>query len=346
MLLRFWQIIIELFKDIFGRYRAAHAGSQYGSDRFDGRYLEINSSLITAPKERVTSNSCKALLLPQELKTADRVCFSKEEYENRLELREVIEVSYVEGEFLSKSLDARNSGSKRTQTNFWLAAALIAALAFVGVKVNFQTHALNSSPKNRVVSDNRSFETSDVSVGFRAEKAFSEVERPAEALTIASPTPVLQESEDLSKKNMRSENSDRPISQITYAASHSDVKADGVVGFKPAGNDKTPVNDNANTPRQPDYVDHSNPKSRKINSANHEGVSSVPKNIASSRNQKDTTHPVRIVRSSSRGVPDTVINGVLGGLAGAVVGGPVGLIAGATVGATAGKAIAHSWGLR
>jgi hypothetical protein len=346
MLLRFWQIVIEFLIRIFDRYRSAHAGSRYGSDRFDGRYLEINSPLITGPQERGLSNSPETVLLPKELKTGDRTCFSKEERKSRPEFRSVIEVSYVEGEFLSKSLDARNNSSKRAKASFWFATALAVVLAFAGFKSNFQTYALNNSRENRVISDNRSFENSNVGVESRREKALSEIERPAEVATIARAKPVLRKNEDLSKKNMPSQTLDQTISPSTDTAPRSAVKVDAVVGSKPVDNYEASVDDTTNMPRQADQLDRSNPKSHKSNSANQEGVSFVPKNIASSRNQKDRTHPIRTARSSSSGVPETVVNGVLGGLAGAVVGGPVGLIAGATVGATAGKAIAHSWGLR
>lgn len=145
---------------------------------------------------------------------------------------------------------------------------------------------------------------------------------------------------------MPSQTLDQTISPTTDTAPRSAVKVGAVVGAEPVENYKASVDDTTNMPRQADQLDRSNPKSHKSNSENHEGVSFVPKNIASSRNQKDRTHPVRTARSSSSRVPEMVVNGVLGGLAGAVVGGPVGLIAGATVGATAGKAIAHSWGLR
>jgi hypothetical protein len=145
---------------------------------------------------------------------------------------------------------------------------------------------------------------------------------------------------------MPSQSSDQTISPRTVVSTMAEVKVDPPVGSERAENNTASVDSIMSLPRQTDSADHSHPKSHKRESANREGVSSVPKNNIWSRNQKDRTHPLRTVRSSSITVPDTVVNGVLGGLAGAVVGGPVGLIAGATVGATAGKAIAHSWGLR
>jgi hypothetical protein len=346
MLLGFWRILIEFLTQVFDRYRSAHAGSRYGSDRFDGSYLEINSPLITGSKERATSSSSKAVLLPKELKIVDHVRFSKQETENPPEFHDVIEVSYVEGEFLSKSLDARNNNSKRARTSFWLAGTLVAVVALVGIKSNLQTHYFKITPDNRVVSDNSSFENSSVGVGSRGEKALSELERPSKAATIAIAKPILQQGDNLPKTNMPSQNKEQIIPPIANDASHVGVKIGTVIGSEPVGNNKASGDDNTNGPRQADQVDRPNPTSRKSNSASHEGFSSVPKNIVSSRNQKDRTHPIRTVRSSASGVPETVVNGVLGGLAGAVVGGPVGLIAGATVGATAGRAIAHSWGLR
>jgi hypothetical protein len=346
MLLRLRRIILEFFARIFDRYRSAYADSPYGSDRFDGRYKEISSPLITGPHEAGLSNSPETVLLPKELKPGDHACFPKEEYKNRPEFRSVIEVSYAEGEFLSRALDARNNSGKRPRTKVWFTAALAIVLAFVGIKSNFQTHALNDSPENRIIGDNRSFDNKTVGVGSREEKALPENERPADPDTTASVRTVLPQTDYLPKTNTPPQTPDRPGSPGTDTAPHSGVKVGTVAGSEPARNYKASLDDATNAPRQVDKRDRSNPKSYKSNSAKHEGISLVPKNIASGRDQRDGTHPVRTVRSTSSAVPDMVVNGVLGGLAGAVVGGPVGLIAGATVGATAGKAIAHSWGLR
>lgn len=346
MLLKVWQIVVEFFVRIFDRYRSAHAGSHYRSDGFDGRYLDINSPLIEGPQEVGLSNSSETVLLPKELKTGDHVCFPKEEYKNRPEFRSVIEVSYAEGEFLSRALDARNNSGKRPRTKVWFTAALAVVLAFVGIKSNFQTHALNDSPENRIIGDNRSIDNKTVGVGSRGEKALPENERPADAATTARVMPVLQQADHLSKTNMPSQTLDQPGLPGADTAPHSGVKVGAVAGSEPARNYKASLDAATNAPRQADKRDPSNPRSYKSNSAKHEGVSFVPKNIASGRNPKDRTHPVKTVRSLSGAVPDMMVNGVLGGLAGAVVGGPVGLIAGATIGATAGKAIAHSWGLR
>jgi len=346
MLLRVWQIIIEFFMRIFDRYRSAHAGSGYGGVRLDERCREIRSPLITGPEEQLAANSSRTALLPKEPKIVDHVRFSKQEYENRPEFHDMIEVAYVEGEILSKSLDARNNGSRPPGAKLWVVAALIIVLAFVGITINLQSHALNNSPENRVVSDKSSFENSSIGFVSREEKAISEIERPSEAVTTAIARPILQQSEDLSKTNAPSQNMDQIIPSMTDDASHAGAKVGAAIGSAPAGNNKASGDDTSNGPRQANQVDRSNPTSRKSNSANHEGVSFVPKNITSSRSQKDRTYPDRTTRSSSSGVAETVVNGVLGGLAGAVVGGPVGLIAGATVGATAGRAIAHSWGLR
>lgn len=345
MLLRVWHIVIEFFLGILDRDRSAHTGSQYGNDRFNGRYQGINSPLITGSKVLATSNSSKAVLLPKELKSGNHTCLSKEEFENHPESQDVIKVSYVEGEFLSKSLDARNSGRRRARTNYLFAAALV-LLVFVGIKSNFQVHAFKNAPENRVVNDNMIFKNNEIGIGSRGEKALSESELPVEALTIANAKPVSQQNQDLSKTDIPYQNLDQTILPSTEAATHSDVKVGAVLESESFRINKATVENTTNVPSQAYQVDRSNPKSHKSTSASHEGVSSESKKTASIRNQKDRTHPTSTGRSSSGAVPETVVNGVLGGLAGAVVGGPVGLIAGATVGATAGKAIARSWGLR
>lgn len=346
MLLRLWRFIGELFMRFIYRPLAEHTASQRGRDRFDGRYREIGSPLIRGSAGRVTSNSTKSILLPKVLKTDNRISCSKEESKGRPEFQNLIEVSYVEGEFLSKSLHARNNTSTRPRAYFWFAAALLVALPFAGIKSHLQSHPFSDRSENLVVTDSRNIGNRAVGVDSRGKQALSGIVSPADVTSKASDKAILQQSEDLSKTNMLSRNSDRIISPVTDVTSNSDLKVGPVAGSEPVENHKASVDGRTNVSRPVDEADRSNPKSHRSSSASREGISLVSKNIVSSRNQKDRTYPARPVRSSSRAVPETVVNGVLGGLAGAVVGGPVGLIAGAAVGATAGKAIAHSWGLR
>jgi hypothetical protein len=102
MLWNFWQRFVEFVMRFIHQIRSNRFGSPYGRHRFGRRFQEIRSSLITGADNRLKSGTAKIVLLPNEPKAVDRNPFLIEKLDgSRSEFQNLIEVSYVEGEFLS-----------------------------------------------------------------------------------------------------------------------------------------------------------------------------------------------------------------------------------------------------
>lgn len=347
MLMGLWRIIVEFFMHIAQRVQSRYAGSQPDCEPFNNWQRDIGSHLIAGSQKGETSDSASASLLPNTLTIVDHASVSREAWRgDRPELQSLIEVSHVEGEFLPKSLRTRSRGEKSPRPIFWFAAAVVMALVFAGVKIIPRTDVVDTTSAKSTDAGDRVFENSNAITASREDKAFREIKKAGEVAAAAGSGSISQQGESPSVTDTASHTPDQTISPVVDEVANPKGDAATFAASQPVGKNNASADGDANAPPQIVGVERTDQKSHKGSLPKQEGVSFVPKNIASVRSQKVNAHPVRTVRSSSGGVPDTVVNGLLGGLAGAVVGGPVGLVAGAAVGATAGKAIAHSWGLR
>ncbi len=347
MLIRFWRIVLEFFIRLTRGSHSPSPGSRHRNAPFAGRSKgiaaeaprEVNEIPALAPKP--------ATFLPAALTLLDRRSVDKGGWrDNRPHFNNLIEVSCVEGELLSKSLQSREAGVSSPRIILLVAAVLVTAIALAGVKNISSTKVAHTSQINSMDHGGAAIEKAAASAASDEAKAVPGSADLRELPPAASAALVTEKSSSTAGTNTPPYIADRAIASL--AGETTAVRGDAaLVTRSPAIEETKPdVNRAETVSGRSAGAAPGNDKPQKVIAMKNDGVTSVSKTSVAARPGQERTHPTRHVRSLSGAVPETVVNGLLGGLAGAMVGGPVGLVAGAAVGASAGKAIAHSWGLK
>lgn len=333
MLKKLWRMIVEFFMRLASRFGLKNAASTRHRESMIEHWGARDIRLPSGAKTLDGTTSVAAIPLPADAAALGLASLPREQSRsNPADFGKIIEVDYVEGEFVSKSLRARTTGSKSPWIFVSFAAILVAALAFAGLRNFQQIEAASAGLPDSIAS--RDAPKGDVAA---APPAATAMVAP-QPLPQQTPAPVITAAPSLNATQTTSTRPDAATKGNAGVATEAAPQSDAGTVASAASL--------ANTPAQSAVVDKPVQRSNKVSAANDEGVSTAPKYTPPARARHERARTARAGRASSGGVPDTVVNGFLGGLAGAVVGGPVGLVAGAAVGASAGKAIAHSWGLR
>lgn len=338
MLKKLWRLIVEFFIRLASRFGLKTTASSHHRESMIEHWRDRDSRHSSSAKTLASgAASGAALALPAGATMFDLAPLAKEQARsNSSDFGKIIEVDYVEGEFVSKSLHARTTATKSPWALVSFAAILVAALAFAGLR-NFQQieTARTGLPDSVAAHD-----------APKSDAPKSDVAAAPAATAMVAPAPLPQQTPALATTAAPSLNAAQPILSRPNPETKGSVRVTTEAAPQSDARAVASAASLAIAPAQSVVVDKPVQRSNKVSAANDEGVSTAPKYTPPARARHERARTARAGRASSGGVSDTVVNGMLGGLAGAVVGGPVGLVAGAAVGATAGKAIAHSWGLR
>jgi hypothetical protein len=338
MLKKLWRIVIDFFAHLAYSLGLKNAAPIRDRASMIGHWREMDSRLSVSAKASDQTAAVATLPLSADAAMFDLAPQNKKQ--NRHDVSsfgDIIEVDYVEGEFVSKSLRARTTQSTSPWIFASFAALLVSALAFAGLGNFREMEAANTE----TFSDRMTASTPP------ATNAAASVSAENVTTPGVAPAPVVVAPVTQQKLMTAATSASNPTAPQSISPHVDEATKTSAAGTTPLDAKTTASAASiATASTQSATADKTGQKSHRINAANDEGLSTAPKYTPPARARHERTRAARTGRASGGGVPDTVVNGLLGGLAGAVVGGPVGLVAGAAVGATAGKAIAHSWGMR
>ena len=337
MLKKLWRIIVDFFNRLASRLGLRNAAPIHDRASMVGHWRETDRRLPSSAKALGQTAGVATLPLPADAAIFDLAPLAgQQKRHDSTDFGDIIEVDYVEGEFVSKALRTRTPRTTAPWIFASFAALLVAALAFAGLG-NFRQI---ESAKTETSSDRMAASTPSATSVI----ASAPVETPDIRPAPVAVAPATQQK--LTSATTGASNLDAPQSISPRVDDVTKTSAPAATATLLDAKTTASTASITTAPTQAASADKTSQKSHKISAANEEGLSTAPKYTPPARARHERARAARTVRASGGGVSDTVVNGLLGGLAGAVVGGPVGLVAGAAVGASAGKAIAHSWGMR
>ena len=337
MLKKLWRIIVEFFNRLASRLGLRNAAPIHDRASMVGHWRETDRRLPSSTKALGQTAGVATLPLSADAAIFDLAPLGgQQKRHDSTDFGDIIEVDYVEGEFVSKALRTRTPRTTAPWIFASFAALLVAALAFVGLG-NFRQI---ESAKTETSSDRMAASTPSATSVI----ASAPVETPNVSPAPGAVAPATQQK--LTSATTGASNLDAPQSISPRVDDVTKTSAPAATATPSDAKTTASAASIATAPAQAASADKTSQKPHKISAANEEGLSTAPKYTPPARARHERARAARTARASGGGVSDTVVNGLLGGLAGAVVGGPVGLVAGAAVGASAGKAIAHSWGMR
>ena len=134
MLKKLWRIIVDFFNRLASRLGLRNAAPIHDRASMVGHWRETDRRLPSSAKALGQTAGVATLPLPADAAMFDLAPLGgQQKRHDSTDFGDIIEVDYVEGEFVSKSLRARTTQSTSPWIFASFAALLVSALAFAGL---------------------------------------------------------------------------------------------------------------------------------------------------------------------------------------------------------------------